>query len=45
MNGLVRSLAFVAFVASACAEEIKVPGGLIDVELLDHIQPPGGMSP
>ena len=30
---LARSLAFVTFVASACAEEIKVPGGVIDVQL------------
>jgi hypothetical protein len=34
MNELARSLVFVAFVASACAEEIKVPGGLIDVEFV-----------
>ncbi|HEY5769978.1 MAG TPA: hypothetical protein VIS71_09040 [Terrimicrobium sp.] len=31
MNGLARSLALVAVAASAWAEEIKVPGGLIDV--------------
>ena len=34
MNGLTRSLSLVAFVASAYAEEIKVPGGLIDVEFV-----------
>jgi hypothetical protein len=34
MNGLARALALIAFLASASAEELKVPGGLIDIEFV-----------
>jgi hypothetical protein len=34
MNGLARALAFLALLASASAEQVKVPGGVIDVELV-----------
>ena len=34
MNGLARALALVTFVVSASAEEMKVPGGLIDLEFV-----------